>query len=152
MVKLSRKIEYSLIALKALSQKTEGNLTSAKEISSLYGAPFDVVSRVLQILNQAGIVKSIQGVQGGYHLLKSLDEVTFHELIEVIEGPLALVKCIHDNEGCEMVKSCNIMSPVTLLNDKINEFYKTIKISDLILNPGVIPNLKLEPTENAQRV
>ena len=134
MVKLSKKLEYALISLKALQEKQSGSLTSAKEISNVYGAPFDVVSRVLQNLNQGGIVKSIQGVQGGYHLLKNLDEVTFHELIELIEGPLALVKCIHDNDACEMVKSCNIISPVALLNDKINEFYKTIKISDLISN------------------
>ena len=149
MVKLSRKLEYSLIALKALSQKEAGNLTSAKEISSLYGAPFDVVSRVLQILNQAGIVKSIHGVQGGYHLLKSLDDVTFHDLIELIEGPLMLVKCIHDNESCEMAKSCNIISPVARLNDKINDFYKTIKISDLISDPQV---MKFEQAEIAQRI
>lgn len=149
MVKLSRKIEYALIALKALSQKGSGDLTSAKEISILYGAPFDVVSRVLQILNQAGIVKSIQGVQGGYLLLKNLDEVSFHDLVEVIEGPLALVKCIHDNDACELKKSCNIMSPVSLLNDKINDFYKTIKISDLILNPQL---MKFEQAEAAQRI
>jgi Rrf2 family protein len=151
MIKLSKKMEYALVSIKALSQKSPGNLTSAKEISSLYGAPFDVVSRVLQTLNQAGIVKSIQGVQGGYHLLKSLDDVTLHELIEVIEGPLALVKCIHDNEGCEMIKSCNIMSPVTLLNDKVNDFYKTIKISDLILNSDFTQNAQIESATEAQR-
>lgn len=144
-------MEYALISLKALSQKSSRDLASAKEISIIYGAPFDVVSRVLQILNQAGIVKSIQGVQGGYHLLKSLDDVTFHELIEVIEGPLALVKCIHDSEGCEMIKSCNIISPIALLNDKINDFYKTIKISDLILNPGFLQNTQVEPATEAQR-
>lgn len=151
MVKLSKKLEYALISLKALQAKQNGCLTSAKEISNVYGAPFDVVSRVLQNLNQGGIVKSIQGVQGGYHLLKSLDEVTFHELIELIEGPLALVKCIHDNDACEMVKSCNIISPVALLNDKINEFYKTIKISDLILNPNGI-NVSHQAQAQEQRI
>jgi Rrf2 family nitric oxide-sensitive transcriptional repressor len=141
MVKLSRKTEYALISLKHLSQKKSNTeLTSAKEISTIYGAPFDVVSRVLQILNQGGIVKSIQGVQGGYHLVKNLSDVTFHELIEIIEGPLALVKCIHDSESCELSKSCNIMSPVSLLNDKISDFYKTIKISDLLIQPHLTMN------------
>jgi Rrf2 family nitric oxide-sensitive transcriptional repressor len=132
MVKLSRKTEYALISLKHLLQQKDQGLTSAKEISNLYKAPFDVVSRVLQILNQAGIVKSIQGVQGGYHLVTDLSQFSFHQLIELIEGPLALVKCIHDNESCEMAKSCNIISPLALLNDKIADFYKTIKISDLL--------------------
>lgn len=152
MVKLSKKMEYALIALKALQSKESGSLTSAKEISNIYGAPFDVVSRVLQNLNQGGIVKSIQGVQGGYHLLKSLDDVTFYELIGVIEGPLALVKCIQDHDACEMSKSCNIISPIGLLNDKVNEFYKTIKISDLILNSKIMNNTQLAQSLEEQRI
>ena len=150
MVKLSRKTEYALISLKHLSYKSDKDLTSAKEISNLYGAPFDVVSRVLQILNQGGIVKSIQGVQGGYHLVRQLSDVSFYELIEMIEGPLSLVKCIHDNDSCELSKSCNIMSPVTLLNDKITDFYKTIKISDLLAQPHLVMNER--PTVEAQRI
>lgn len=132
MVKLSRKLEYSLIALKHLSEKPEGELTSAKELSNIYGVSFDVVSRVLQALNQGGIAKSIQGVQGGYHLLKNLDEVTFFDLIELIEGPISLVRCIHDADACDLIKSCNVVSSVAILNSKVNEFYKTIKISDLM--------------------
>lgn len=135
MVKLSRKTEYALISLKHLGTKNMNELTSAKEISNLYGAPFDVVSRVLQILNQGGIVKSIQGVQGGYLLIKNLSDVSFYELIELIEGPLSLVKCIHDNVSCEMAKSCNIISPLAALNEKITDFYKTIKISELLTQP-----------------
>lgn len=150
MIKLSKKMEYALISMKALSQKSPGDLTSAKEISSFYGASFDVVSRVLQTLNQAGIVKSIQGVQGGYHLLKNLDDVTLHDLIEVIEGPLALVRCIHDVESCEMIKSCNIISPVTLLNGKINDFYKTIRISDLFINSDFGRGTRIQKTMEAQ--
>lgn len=152
MVKLSRKMEYALISLKHLHHKRAGELTSAKEISNQYGVPFDVVSRVLQTLNQAGIVKSIQGVQGGYHLLKDLSEVSFHNLIEVIEGPLMLVKCIHDNDSCELAKSCNIISPVALLNDKIIDFYKTIKIADLISGPNIPHMIATEPTVDAQRI
>jgi Rrf2 family protein len=132
MVKLSRKMEYALIALKHLNIKNDGALTSAKEISTQYNISFDVVSRVLQALNQAGIVKSIQGVQGGYHLLMNLSEVSLYRLIEVIEGPLMLVKCINNVESCELVSSCNIVSPVAILNDKIIEFYKTITILDLL--------------------
>lgn len=140
MVKLSRKMEYCLISLKHLSQKSEGSLTSAKEISNQYNISFDVVSRVLQALNQVGIVKSIQGVQGGYHLLKNLNEVSLYQLIEVIEGPLMLVKCIQDAHACDLSKSCNIVSPIGLLNDKIVEFYKTVFVSDL-LEPSTVKSV-----------
>ncbi len=150
MVKLSRKMEYALISLKHLSQKDAGELTSAKEISNIYSVSFDVISRVLQALNQGGIVKSIQGVQGGYHLLKDLTDVSLFDLIEVIEGPLSLVRCIHDADSCELIKSCNIVSPVTTLNQKVNEFYKTIKIAELVESkavPWAIPETETKRLE-----
>jgi Rrf2 family nitric oxide-sensitive transcriptional repressor len=134
MVKLNRKLEYALIALKHLSQTsaTDKKLTSAKEISLTYVVPFDVVSRVLQILNQNGIVKSIQGVQGGYHLQKSLEEISLHDLVELIEGPVELVKCLGTEHQCEIKGSCNIISPIQALNHRVTDFYKTIKLSDLV--------------------
>lgn len=138
MLKLNRRLEYALIALKHMAQVScaqdggEKKLIPAKEISQAYSVPFDVVSRVLQILNQNGIVKSIQGVQGGYFLNKNLDEISLYHLIELLDGPLELVKCLGPDHDCEIKDSCNIMSPLQLFNQKVIEFYKTIKVSELV--------------------
>lgn len=141
MLKLSRKIEYSLMALKHLSLKEGEALTSAKDLSQKYNVPFDVVSRVLQILNQKEIVKSVQGINGGYKLIKPLSALTFYELVEFIEGPLFLVKCLQGE--CDMVGTCNIIAPVQVLNDKLSQFLKTILVSDLVLAQDFQPTLSL---------
>lgn len=64
MFKINRKIEYALIALKHMSHKKPGQLTSAKEICDIYRTPFDPTSRVLQILSQNGILQAEQGARG----------------------------------------------------------------------------------------
>ena len=98
MIKLSRKMEYSLVALKHMAGKIPGELTSAKEISEKYHTPFDVTARAMQALASCGLLKSEQGSLGGYSIAKDLSRVTFYDLLEVVEGPTQIVKCLQKDE------------------------------------------------------
>lgn len=134
MFKINRKLEYALIALKHMSEKIPGELTSAKEISEAHHAPFDATSRVLQIMAQQGILKSEHGPHGGYQIQTDLARISFLQLSEMILGPVKLVECLHDenNESCDLIHTCNIVSPIVHLNDRLKEFYGTIAVRDLV--------------------
>jgi Rrf2 family protein len=134
MNKLNRRVEYSLMALKYLQQKSSEKVT-AKEVAEQLNTSFDVIARVLQILAQKGVLTSEHGVAGGYRLSQNLKDVSLFQLVEMIEGPTQLVKCITDDNACEIQSSCNIVPPMKALNNKLNDFYKTIPISDLIEDP-----------------
>jgi Rrf2 family protein len=86
MYKISKKTEYSLIILKHIDSKCVTELTTAREIEQNYKAPFDTCAKVMQQMGTKGIVKSIQGVKGGYQLAKPTSEITFFELVEAVEG------------------------------------------------------------------
>ena len=136
MNKVHRKVEYALIALKHMSQKKPGQLTTVKEICTVYGCPFDATSRVLQVMVQAELLKSEQGAQGGYLILKDLRRVTLYDLIEVVVGPIGLVRCLEGSKGqCEMQESCNIIPPLAYLNEKLIEFYRGLSIEHLLHVP-----------------
>ena len=133
MFKINRKIEYALIALKYMSHKAPGQLTSAKEICDLYKTPFDPTSRVLQIMTQNEILRAEQGAHGGYQILKDISKVTLYDLTQMIEGPIEIVNCFHGNYShCDLTASCNVISPMLNLNEKIMELFKTISVSQLI--------------------
>ena len=136
MNKINRKVEYALIGLKHMRAKAPGELTTAKELSSLYGCPFDVISRVLQQLAQKGILRSEQGAHGGYQITKDLGRVSFHELNEIVLGPVAMAKCLHEDEDsaspCNIRSTCNIVSPVQQLNRRLTEFYQGLTVSELL--------------------
>lgn len=133
MNRIHRKVEYALIALKHMRSKAPGERTPAKEISSAYGCPQDVTARVLQVLASRGILISEQGVHGGYMLGKDLSRVSFHDLLEVILGPLGVARCLHEEEGlCEIKSTCNIVSPITALNRRLADFYKSLSVAELI--------------------
>lgn len=144
MNKLNRKLEYALMALKYMSQKVPGELTSAKEVSESFGAPFDATARVMQAMAQKGLLRAEQGAFGGYQITKDLGKVTMLHLLEIIEGPTTMVKCMHKVSPCEIQDTCNILSPVQLLQSKLNEFYGNITLKELLIETplGSVKNHK----------
>lgn len=119
-----------------MASKYQGELTTAKEVCDAYNTPFDVMSKVMQTMAQKGLLKSEQGAHGGYLVLKDLSKVSFYDLVQMVEGPLAIAKCLNAGPtSCDLSHSCNIVSPVNLLNERLVEFYKNLPVLELI-EPG----------------
>lgn len=134
MVKINKKVEYALIILGYLLRKgkAEANLVCAKEVCDRFDLSFDVTSKVMQVLAQNGVLRSVKGAHGGYALEKSPDAITLYELNHMIVGPIAVASCLHEEGECELAGSCNIIAPMMNLNDRIEELYREIKLADLL--------------------
>lgn len=136
MNRLNRKVEYALISLRHMARKSEG-LTTAKELSEAYKTPFDATSKVLQMMSQSGLLKSEQGVHGGYRIVGDLRACSMRDLLRIIDGDTALVKCLHKDQFkvCEIQDTCNILSPIQKLDQKFNEFLSQVKIQEILEGP-----------------
>jgi Rrf2 family protein len=132
MNKMNKKMEYALMALRLIAGKPVGSLTSAKEVSDQMHIPFEVTARVLQALSARGLLKAEYGVGGGYSLARSLDDVSIHDLSEMLEGHTILTKCLGVDDPCEISATCNIAAPVTRLNQKVQDFYKSISLNEVL--------------------
>lgn len=137
MFKINRKLEYALIALKHMHGKHPGELTTAKEICDIYKCPFDATARVLQAMTHHGLLRSEQGAHGGYQIQRDLGRVSFLDLVEMVAGSLHFANCLYEDEShCELVPTCNIISPITRLNERLKEFYKGLSLRGLLETPG----------------
>lgn len=140
MNRINRKVEYALMALRYLAQKPGGALVPAKEVSDSLRTPFDATAKVMQIMTNRGLLRSEQGAAGGYAITKDLSQVSLLELAEMIDGPQNLTKCTQKSgEFCEIHKTCNVMNPLALLNQKLHGFYHSISLRDLLLEGSVEP-------------
>ncbi len=117
MLKLSKKVDYALMALMHLAQQ-EGSC-STREMAAGYGMPQDLLAKVLQRLAREGLVVSHQGTKGGYQLARAADAITVVHVIEIVEGPLSLTQCLTDLGVCDQFDMCNIKSPLQRLNDHV---------------------------------
>lgn len=119
MFRLSKKTDYCLMALKhILSRKREPS--SAREIAEAYDIPFEVLAKLLQTLARKGILISRHGTKGGYSPARNPATITLREVMEAIEGPVALVDCAGPRKRpCGQEKKCRVRRPLVNLNQKI---------------------------------
>ena len=120
MLRLSKKTDYGLLALRHLGVHPEGGPASAREIAGAYGIPEPVLAKVLQRLKRAGIVTSRQGKAGGYVLARAPTDISVMQVLSAIEGRATLVTCDFRSSGdCELFTRCGIKDPLERLNDKV---------------------------------
>ncbi len=129
MLKLTKKIEYALIALQHMQGKNRNDITSAKEIAENFDLPISLLAKVLQQLAKHKIIMPIQGPNGGYQLNKSLDKIKLNDFIEIIEGPVGLVDCLHDPD-CGHIGTCNIRLPIERVNNTIKDLFSNMTLAD----------------------
>lgn len=132
MTRINRKVEYALMALKFMSTKGQGQLTQVKEICESAGCPFDATAKTMQQMTSMGLLKSVQGAHGGYMIIKDLGKVSFLDLYRGLMGNLELAKCIHSEVACELMHSCNIISPIQELNQKLLKFYESLALIEIL--------------------
>ncbi len=133
MFKLSKKVEYGLIAVKHMAMSGENSPCSAKDISDKYNIPYDLLSKILQKLKKEKILTSLQGTHGGYTLLTKPDKLTLAEIFNAIEGNTYILDCgQHDDESCTIYETCILSSPLKKIQRHINSYFNETKLSEIV--------------------
>lgn len=129
MLKLTKKADYSLIALRHLALSGE-RAASAKEIGDTYHIPLPILSKVLQKLGKSGFLQSVQGTNGGYRLARDANQISVLEVIRAVDGPVILTSCFtHDK--CDQSSSCTVKEPLRKVHEGILNLLDSITIMAL---------------------
>lgn len=110
MLQITRRIEYALRAAVHLARLPEGTRVSYKDVAEREDIPRDFVAKILRSLVDAGLAESTRGPGGGFSLARSPETITFLDVIEAAEGPIALNRCCEAGEGCERSGDCSLES------------------------------------------
>jgi Rrf2 family protein len=132
MLRLTKKADYGLMALKYLAEQADGSAHSAKDIAQAYHIPPQLLAKILQTLAKAGLLVSHAGTYGGYALSRDAKEISAFEVIRAIDGPLFITSCITIHGSCDLAGHCTIKEPLRKVNDSIKQLLSAISISDLI--------------------
>ena len=149
MLRLTKKADYGLMALKYLAEQAElaekagaelhlTGARSAKDIAEAYHIPPQLLAKILQTLARASILVSHAGTNGGYALARPAKDISAFEVIRAIDGPLFITSCITIHGSCDLAGHCTIKEPLRKVNDSITDLLAAIAISDL-----------MEPAESA---
>ena len=135
MLRLTKKADYGLMAMKYLAEQEGVGPQSAKDIAEAYHIPPQLLAKILQTLARTGLLVSHAGTNGGYALARPATEITAFETIRAIDGPLFITSCITIHGTCDLHGTCTIKEPLRKVNDSIKEMLSGLRIADLIEHP-----------------
>ena len=131
MLKLSKKVDYGLIAVRHLAMHGAEGACSATEIAELYGIPTPLMAKVLQRLAKRGLVKARHGSGGGYQLARDPSTITALEVISAIDGPLIITSCVTSHGECYQSPTCTVREPLRRVNESIMQVLSAVTISQM---------------------
>jgi FeS assembly SUF system regulator len=135
MLKLSKKADYALIALRHLALHNGHRAWSAAEIARIYGISAPLMAKVLQRLARSGLVEARQGSGGGYLLARDPAQITALDVVRSIDGPLAIASCFSAQGACEQSLTCTVREPLRQVNESILAMLDRMTILEMIQEP-----------------
>src|SRR5258705_11411242 len=111
MLRLSKKADYALMAMKHLAQKRDVSSTSAREIAEQYDIPIELMAKVLQRLVRMRLLASTQGTRGGYMLGRPATMISVPDVIGAVEGPVTVTACPTPKHPSEQLRTVRTPAP-----------------------------------------
>jgi Rrf2 family protein len=134
-LRISRKIDYGLRAVIYLASISPEAVVPFREIARQMMVPEDFLAKILKTLVDRGLVRSTRGPHGGYALGKPSSAISFLEVIEAVEGPIAINVCLDGEDPCQKAEFCTMVDVWRDGQEKMLEVYRQTPISKLALKP-----------------
>lgn len=128
MLKLTKKVDYGLIALRHLATAGGDEALSAADIAGEYGISAPLMAKILQKLARKGLLVARHGSGGGYTLARDPAQITALEVIDAIDGPLFITSCITSHGECGHTTTCTVREPLRRVNDSILQVLSAVTI------------------------
>jgi Rrf2 family protein len=145
MLRLSKKADYALLAMRHLAAHADREAVSARELAETYDIPPELLAKVLQKLVRANLLASQQGIRGGYGLARHASGVSVADVIQAIDGPLTVTACSEFDHSCDQYAKCNVRDPLWRIKDRIVSALSATSVAELAtdldstLPVGVVP-------------
>jgi len=135
LMQIPRRVDYGLRAVIYLSSQETERCCSIAEIAREQGVPKKFLEKIVQDLVRAGLVRSKRGSAGGYQLAPAAEAISFCDVIEAIEGPIAVNACIDHDLGCDQIPRCRMIGVWSEVQSKVTEVLSRTTIAALKRSP-----------------
>ena len=140
MLRVTKLTDYATVVLTVLAARP-GEILSASDLAEHSGLETPTVSKVLKPLAQAGLVEGLRGVHGGYRLSREAADISLIQIVEAMEGPLAMTECsVHDGQ-CGIEASCGVRANWRRINDVVADALRGVSLAQM-LGPAPRPSRK----------
>lgn len=134
MLRLSTKGQYGVRAMFEIAKNYKKGPLTIKEIAKRQDVSISYLEQLLNKLRKSRLIKSQKGPGGGYILYKKPEEISIGKILNALEGPIAITRCLDPsaNKGCNRIEGCVARLLWKSLGEKIERFLETISLKDLL--------------------
>jgi len=130
MIKLTKLADYAVILMCQMSH-SDGRV-SAQDLATSTGIPVPTVSKILNMLSRGGLLQSHRGLKGGFALVRTAEEIAVSEIIEIMDGPIALTLCTEGTScDCGFDDVCSLRPRWQIINNAVKAALDDVKLSVL---------------------
>jgi Rrf2 family protein len=132
-VKLTKGTDYGLRGILHLARQPQGKVVLVTEIARAEGVPESYLAKIFQDLSRSGILVSHRGAKGGFSLIRDLSDVSLLEVVEAIEGPIALQPCLEARVGCDQKGECAVAEVIGQAQTQMLDVLRGTTLEQLVL-------------------
>lgn len=138
-MKLTRAADYGTLGILYLARQPRDRVVLISEIASAQDVPESYLAKIFQELAKAGLVRSHRGARGGFTLARPSEEITLRQIVEAVEGPLALNRCLDPREGCERSAECPVHGALATAQKMLVSALDAVTLHSLAAQQSVAP-------------
>lgn len=131
MIRMSKLTDYGIVLM--VNMTRAGKARTARQLAAESNLPLPTVAKILKVLTRQGFLDSTRGVHGGYSLGREAEEISVTDLIEALEGPIALTECsAAPGDGvCSHEETCPVRAPWVQINRAVTDALAKIRLADM---------------------
>jgi FeS assembly SUF system regulator len=151
-VRLTSLADYAVVMLAAAARHPAGARLSAAVLAGETGVPLPTAQKLMGRLASAGLLTSARGTGGGFVLARGAEGISLADIIEAVEGPIAMTICVDDNRhDCALEGACNVRPHMGIVNAAIREALASVtlaRLSNLPVRPEPVEGLSFASTSS----
>ena len=131
-MRLSNLADYAVVTMSAAARHCGGARTSAAQLAAETGLPAPTVAKLVSKLSAAGLLRSVRGAGGGLQLARPAAAITLADIVEAVEGPIALTACVeHGKHDCALEGTCCVQPHWSIVNDAMRGALAGVPLTQL---------------------
>jgi FeS assembly SUF system regulator len=131
-MRLSNMADYAVVVMGAAARHCGGARTCATQLAAETGIALPTVQKLVSILSKAGLLRSVRGAGGGIQLARPAAAITLADIIEAVEGPIAMTSCVDTgSHSCAMEGICSVQPHWSVVNNAVRGALAGVSLTSL---------------------
>jgi FeS assembly SUF system regulator len=131
-MRLTHLADYAVVMMTAAARRGDGARLSATELAEETGVPLPTAQKLMQQLSRHGLLTGQRGAGGGYVLSRAVDEISLADIVEAVEGPIALTQCADGvNHDCALDAHCRVKAHMGIVGAKVRGALGAVSLEEL---------------------